>query len=89
MGSGPLGTFLSTGKASKLGYGDSERRADTMDGSMSGRKSIANRATTMFLLCPVIAISKTKLTGQCAATTLQVSTSLVYDAIQVAVHEFL
>jgi hypothetical protein len=86
MGSGPLRTFLSTGKASKLGNGDGERRADAMDGSIGDRKSIANRATTMFLPCPIIAIGKTKLHG----ALLQLSkTSLVYVVIRVAVHEFL
>jgi hypothetical protein len=86
MGSGPLGTFLSTRKASKLGNRDGEQRADAMDGSMTDRKSIANRATTRFLLCPIIEIGKTKLPG----ALLHLSkTSLVYVVIRVAVHEFL
>jgi hypothetical protein len=63
MGSGPLGTFFSTEKASKLDNGGGERWADAMDRSIIGRKSIANRATTMFLLCLIIAIGKTKLPG--------------------------
>jgi hypothetical protein len=62
-GSGPLGTFLNSRMASKLSNSNGERQADAIDGSISGRKSIANRATTMFLLCPVIAIGKTMLPG--------------------------
>jgi hypothetical protein len=78
IGSVPLGTFLSTGKATKLGNREGEHRQQEEHSQQSHNDVLA---------VPHHCNWQNKATWY-ATTTLQVSTSLVYVVIGEAVHEF-
>jgi hypothetical protein len=81
MGSDPLETFHSTGKASKHGNSDGEQRADAIDRREHQRQEGHSQQRHNNVLVVPGHCNWQNKASWCPATTLQVSTSPVYVEI--------